>query len=260
VETNKWQRMKKSLTAADRTLTLVVPIPEESNGLPRVLEIVPLFDGVGASCPVTVTANGADVGTFDLMDESKRAIVLRGSQVQRDANGKVTIAITRPEGCTGTLSFDALSLGGSWQIGNKDSSDSEMTQQGQGVPSVFIAGDTVYKHAQRALTTTYNTLTIPFDVPKASAGQCAYRYETCFYNLKAGNTHPVHLEFNGETVWSSADAMGDVRVVIPAESIRPGLNELKWCYDTPTANNWACFDYHKLKMVPPPLGTTISIW
>ena len=259
VESDKWQRMKKSLTAADRTLTLVAPIPEESNGLPRVLEIVPLFDGVGASCPVTVAVNGAMVGEFDLMDESKRAIVLRGSQVQRDANGKITIAITRPENCTGTLSFDALSLGGSWQIGNKDNSDSEITQQGQGVPSVFIAGDTVYKHAQRALTTTYNTLTIPFDVPKASAGQCAYRYETRFWNLKAGNTHPVHLEFNGETVWSSADARGDVRIVIPAESIRPGLNELKWCYDTPTANNWACFDYHKLKMVPTPLGTTISI-
>jgi hypothetical protein len=259
VATDKWQEMKKSLTAADRTLTLTVPIPAESERLPRVLEIVPLFDGVGASCPVTVAVNGAMVGEFDLMDESKRAIVLRGSQVQRDANGKITIAITRPENCTGTLSFDALSLGGSWQIGNKDNSDSEMTQQGQGVPSVFIAGDTVYKHAQRALTTTYNTLTIPFDVPKASAGQCAYRYETSFWNLKAGNTHPVHLEFNGETVWSSADARGDVRIVIPAESIRPGLNELKWCYDTPTANNWACFDYHKLKMVPTPLGTTISI-
>ena len=81
VEINKWQEMKKSLTAADRTLTLSVPIPEESNGLPRVLEIVPLFSGVGATCPVTVTANGEDVGTFDLMDESKRTIILRGSQV-----------------------------------------------------------------------------------------------------------------------------------------------------------------------------------
>ena len=71
----------------DRTLTLTVPIPAESEGLPRVLEIVPLFDGVGASCPVTVTANGKEVGTFDLMNERKRAIPLRASLVTRDANG-----------------------------------------------------------------------------------------------------------------------------------------------------------------------------
>jgi hypothetical protein len=50
-----------------------------------------------------------------------------------------------------------------------------------------------------------------------------------------------------------------VRVDIPAEDIKCGLNELKWVYETTTANNWLTFDYHKLKMLPPPLGTTISI-
>ena len=252
VATNKWQEMKKSLTAEDRTLTLVAPIPAESEGLPRVLEIVPLFDGVGASCPVTVTANGAEVGTFDLMDESKRAIPLRGNQVTRDANGKITIAITRPEGCAGTLSFDALSLAGSWQIGAINGTSGDMTQQAQGVSSVVIAGDPNYKHAQRGLTTTYNTLTIPFDVPKSSAGQCAYRYETYIDSIKDGNTHPLHLELNGETIWSSANAaVGKVRVEIPAESVKPGLNELKWLYETTASGNWIAFDYHRMKMLVP---------
>ncbi|MBR3221356.1 MAG: hypothetical protein IKF72_03920 [Kiritimatiellae bacterium] len=260
VSTDKWQAMKKSLTAADRTLTLVAPIPAESEGLPRVLEIVPLFDGVGAACPVTVTVNGAAVGEFDLMDESKRAIPLRASHVTRDANGKITIAITRPEGCTGTLSFDALSLAGSWQIGKIDNTSGDMTAQGQGVSSVVIAGDPIYKNAQRAVTTTYNTLTILFDVPKTSAGQCAYRYDTYMDSVKSGNTHPIHLEFNGETVWSSENAaVGKVRVEIPAESVKPGLNELKWVYDTAVANNWLTFDYHKLKMLPPPIGTMMLI-
>lgn len=260
VSANKWQEMKKSLTADDRTLTLVAPIPAESEGLPRVLEIVPLFDGVGASCPVTVMANGVRVGEFDLMDASKRSILLRGNLVKRDANGKLTIAITRPEGCEGTLSFDALSLAGSWQIGTIDGTSGDMTQQGQGVSSVVIAGDPNYKHAQRAVTTTYNTLTIPFDVPKSSAGQCEYRYETSIDSIKPDNTHPIHLEFNGETVWSSANATkGKVRVEIPAEDIKAGLNELKWVYDTTTASNWLTFDYHRLKMMPPPLGSVLSV-
>ena len=71
-------------------------------------------------------------------------------------------------------------------------------------------------------------------------------------DLKSGNTHPMHLEFNGETVWSSANATkGKVRVDIPAESIKSGLNELKWVYDTTMANNWISFDYHMLKMAVP---------
>ena len=260
VATDKWQRMKKSLTADDRTLTLVVPVPAESDGLPRVLEIVPLFDGVGAVCPVTVTANGVMAGEFDLMDEGQRAILLRGNQVKRDANGKITIAITRPEGCAGTLSFDALSMGGSWQIGAIDGSSEDMTMQAEGVPSVAIAGDPNYKHAQRGLTTTYNTLTIPFDVPRSSEGQCAYRYEAFIVSVKSGATHPVHIELNGETIWSSANATkGKVRVDIPAESIKAGLNELKWVYDTTTASNWLSFDYHRMKMLPPPLGTVLIL-
>ena len=260
VATNKWQEMKKSLTAEDRTLTLAVPIPAESDGMPRVLEIVPLFDGVGATCPVTVAANGETVGELDLMDASKRAMLLRGNQAKRDANGKITIAIARPEGCAGTLSFDALSLAGSWQIGTINGSSSEMTQETKGVPSVVIAGDPDCTHAQRSLTTTYNTLTIPFNVPKSSAGQCAYRYETYIDSLKSGSTHPLRLEFNGKTVWSSANAAKDkVRVEIPAEDIKCGLNELKWVYDTTTASNWLTFDYHKMKMVPPPKGTALIL-
>ena len=259
VDADKWQAMKKSLTAADRTLTLTVAIPEESSGLLRVLEIVPLFDGVGASCPVTVTANGIDVGTFDLVDEAQRAVVLRGGHARNGASGKLTIAIVRPEGCEGTLSFDSLSLAGSWQIGADNDTSTDMTQQAQGVTSVFIAGDPIYKHAQRGLTTTYNTLVIPFDVPKSSVGQCAYRYEADLHDFKAGNTHPLHLEFNGETVWSSEDATkGKVRVELAAESIRSGLNELKWVYDTTTANNWMTFDYHMMKMLAP-IGTLIII-
>ena len=261
VESGKWQAMKKSLTAADRTLTLTVPIPAESEGLPRVLEIVPLFDGVGASCPVTVTANGKEVGTFDLMREADRAIPIRGNLVKRDANGNITIAITRPEGCAGTLSFDALSLAGSWQIGKIDGTHVEMTQETKGVPSVVIAGDPNYKHAQRSITTTYNTLTIPFNVPKSSAGLYAYKYETYIDSLKSGTEHPMHLELNGETVWSSENAaVGKVRVEIPAESIKCGLNELKWVYDTATSSNWLTFDYHRVKMIPPPLGTAIILW
>jgi hypothetical protein len=199
-----------------------------------------------------------NVGTFNLMDEAARTILLRGGAAACNADARLVISIARPEACAGTLSFDALSFAGSWQIGVINGTSDDMTQQAQGVSSVVIAGDPNYKHAQRAVTTTYNTLTIPFDVPKSSAGQCAYRYETYMDSVKTGNTHPMHLELNGETVWSSANAaVGKIRVEIPVEDIKPGLNELKWVYDTTTSSNWLTFDYHRMKMLPPPLGTAI---
>ena len=54
-------------------------------------------------------------------------------------------------------------------------------------------------------------------------------------------------------------AKGKVSVEIPAEDIKPGLNELKWVYETKTSDNWISFDYHKMKMLPPPLGVVITI-
>ena len=38
----------------------------------------------------------------------------------------------------------------------------------------------------------------------------------------------------------------------------PGLNELKLCYDT-AVPNWISLDWHRLKLVPPPLGTMVTI-
>jgi len=38
----------------------------------------------------------------------------------------------------------------------------------------------------------------------------------------------------------------------------PGLNELKLCYDT-TEPNWISIDWHRLRLVPPPVGAILSI-
>ena len=192
------------------------------------------------------------------MSERERAIPIRRDSVTRDANGKITIAITRPEACTGTLSFDALSMGGSWQVATENGTSTDMTSSGQGVGSVYIAGDPVVTHAPSCMTTGSKELTIPFNVPKSSAGQCAYRYDTAI-TLVQTSTPGIWLELNGETIWSSASAaIGKIRVEILAESILPGLNELKWRYDTDKSAN-IFFDYHKLKMIPPPVGSVLMV-
>ena len=255
-----WQKMKKSLTAADRALALSVPIPAENRFLAKLLVVKPLFDGVGAACPVAVIANGVNVGTFDLMDEKDRTILLRGAAASCNAEGRLVISIERPEGCAGTLSFDALSLTGSWQIGTKNGSKAEMKEEGKGVPQVAIMGDPVYKHVQRSLTKVCPSLSLLFDVPENVDGECRWLYSTKFIDPQAGYAQPIRIELNGSTIWSGEDVAGgtEVDLQIDPSSLVPGLNNLKLCYDS-AVPNWISIDYHRLKLAPPPLGLSVII-
>ena len=255
-----WQRMKKSLTAADRTLTLSVPLTAENKGLSKLLTIKPLFDDVGATCPVAVMANGVNVGTFDLVNETARTILLRGGAASCNADGRLVISIVRPAGCAGTLSFDALSLAGSWQIGNKDGSKAEMKEEGKGVPQVAIMGDPIYKHVQRSLTKVCPSLSFFLDVPENVNERCTWLYSTKFIDPQAGYEHPMHIEVNGSMVWTNGNVIGgtEVDLQIDPSLLMPSLNELKLCYDTPNPN-WISIDWHRLRLIPPLAGLTLSI-
>ena len=258
--TMPWQKMKKSLTAADRTLTISMPLAEENRRLAKLLVVKPLFDGVGASCPVSVTANGVNVGTFDMMDEPERTILLRGGAASCDGDGRLVISIKRPEGCGGALSFDAVSLVGSWQIAKKNGSKAEMKEEGKGVPQVAVMGDPIYKHVQRSLTKLCPSLSLLFDVPEDVGERCTWLYSTRFLDPQAGFEQPIHIEVNGSMIWTNGNVAAGAEVELPVDPalLVPGLNELKLCYDSPVGN-WISIDWHQLKLVPPPTGSVISI-
>ena len=237
--TMAWRQMKKSLTASDRTLTIEVPLTAVNSGLPRMLEIAPLFDGTGATCPVTVTANGSTVGAFDLAKADERAVLLCGEHARRNADEKLVLTVTRPEGCEGTLSFDAISLCGSWRVGAAD-----------GAPLALSGPD--------------DGISLCFDAPKASAGIVGYRYRTRIASVSGNAASHVRLTLNGDTVWptpesSDLSAGQSLLVDFPVESVKPGVNELAWRLDEADAGSGVTFDYHWLKMMPPPDGMSIII-
>ena len=120
----------------------------------------------------------------------------------------------------------------------------------------FLGGDPA-AHRWRSLTQTYRTNTLIYDAPK-DADPMPVVYSTKIRNAASGKTQPIHLEANGTKVWpADADskevAIGEeIRVEIGAEHTYPGLNELKWVYDTEETSNWMIFDHHKLRLVTPP--------
>ena len=130
-------------------------------------------------------------------------------------------------------------------------------QARNGTATSFLGGGTEDLPRWRAMTTTYNSNTLRWNAPK-DADPMPVVYWTTISNVKPDNTHPVHLEVNGTKVWPTDAASKEVaiddeiKVEIGAELTYPGLNELKWVYDTATASNWMIFDHHRLKLVTPP--------
>jgi hypothetical protein len=121
--------------------------------------------------------------------------------------------------------------------------------QGRNVTSAAFLGDTDTQHFSRAMSMTYNTLKLVFDAPK-DARTSSYIYKTVISNVKSGSAQPVHLDFNGKTVWSSANVQEKDEIVVElnkADAL-PGINELTWHYDTYETSNWVQFQYHYLRL------------
>ena len=124
------------------------------------------------------------------------------------------------------------------------------TQEGRNGTSTAFVGDTATGHFWRALHKSYPPLKLIWNAPKDEPAQSVV-YRTAIANFnRTATKQPIHLEANGTTVWSSDGvAIGDtICVEIDATYTRPGLNELKWVYDTDVAGNWVTFGYHKLRM------------
>ncbi len=122
------------------------------------------------------------------------------------------------------------------------------TMQGRNVTGTAFLGDADTAHFQRALSSTYNTIKLVFDAPK-SEKTSSYVYKTVISD-KGGSIQPVHLDFNGKTVWSSENVAKDdvISVELDKADALPGINELTWHYDTPIASNWLMFKYHQLQL------------
>ncbi len=166
----------------------------------------------------------------------------------------------------GVQSFTDLSTraGCTFETGNINS---DAYREGRNGTAISFIGDNT--HRWRSMTTTYNTNTLIWNAPKETR-ECwptyPVVYKTKIANLKEeGNTHPIHLECNGVKVWPTDAASKEVtkgeeiEVAIPAEYTLPGLNELKWVYDTEVPSNWMIFASHSLRIFPPPRGLMILV-
>ena len=132
------------------------------------------------------------------------------------------------------------------------------TQEGHNGTATAFVGDQAVEHFWRAMHKAYPSLTLVWDAPKDKPAQPVIYRTAISGTASAANTQPMHLEVNGTTVWSTDNAAAGKKICVEIDAAytKPGVNELKWVYDTDVAGNWITFEYHKLRMGMP--GMVIS--
>jgi len=272
-QSQPWSSMRRALTAAQPTLTLksALTTMETDASYPRILAITPIFgaDMADASACVDVAVNGVAAGTFDLRKAEGRHIFLPGKYWTADADGNVTVTITRVAPVTGTLSIDALELGSSWQVGKADNRVDDMLNESWH-KEVYYGGDTNAFHFRRAAlggmtgnvaSNTYFHVSVPADVARRHAFTFSTRVisqggaDQTVKDLCAQGKLPFAVVLNGREISVSSGVTNGTFITIPLEagSLQAGLNRFEVQNRACNANGftnwcWMNFDYMRLEV------------
>lgn len=275
VATNAWRTMKKSLTSADPTLTVVGELPASEVGLDHLVTLVPVQKPEGY-CPVRLAVNGVTVGNFDLARRSGRNAYVPGKFWTRDADGTATLTITRLAPFDAPLNIDALTVAGSWMLGKADGANSEFEREGL-VSAHVVRGDTNAKHVMRANLgepfTSSRAIYFHLYVPPETADIYDSSFETRVTMMadqaKLSGHATMSFWLNGEEQEIRHDvSTGDVlNFPIPAGKLQPGMNSLVVsnaitkadCTAVGASSAWVCLDYYRFLTVPERSGTFLLL-
>ena len=275
VETDAWGDFPRSLDASRTEVTLSAPWQEANTNMPQVLTITPLLSGAAAlSCPVEILVNGTSAGTMDLASEHEFRICKK--LIQRNTVGRLEITIRRTT-TDGTLEFDALSLGGSFQVGEKNNTNSEFATSRQ-AQQTYVVGDTSYKHFVDALwynnsnnsdgvnRSSYSNECVLAYIP-VTAAAAPMRFRVRINCRGTPLTHTIGFYVNGvkKATWAGCGEEGleDFSYEFAPGEMPTGLVSLMISDESvmstiESANRWAYIDYVALEATGFPKGTIVQ--
>ena len=281
VDVDKWTDFPGSLDSSCNEVTVSYPLREREVRLPQVLTVVPvLSDGLMVSCPVEISVNGTVAGSMDLAKATQFRIKKRF--VLRDVEGRMNVKIRRLTS-NETLGLDALSLSGSFRIGDRDNKNSEFTST-RNMGQLFIIGDGNDKHFVDALwhnkgsavdadgsnTAAYSNACIRAWLP-AEAARAPMTFRACINcraNTETEAVRTIAFYVNGvrKALWvgDGKDAMQEFSYTFEANEIPAGfvdfmLSDETVIPDLTVKNRWAYIDYVQLDAVGFPNGTVFLL-
>lgn len=257
----EWGKMRGVLTDENPSLTLKAKVRPNDGGLSKVLSIIPLLEGVGTSCPLTVTVNGQavaalDGGPVDLAVAAAHDVFIPGSLWQGDSEGNVTVVLTRTAPVVGALAFDALTLSGSWQLGKVGDGAGEFARENM-CPEMFFIGDVDTSNHLRKATypiggvTSFSNLVLRSWVPAQVAAGCKARFAMRISNAATADPFLFRVLIGGSVVWSGTVVKGDtINFGVPRGAIKAGYNDIAVQNWASADKFWSQYDYFRLDFSP----------
>ena len=255
-----WGETPASLTAENSSFSVNFNIQPQDAGLAQLLRVIPAG---GTSGVLAVSVNGKTVGMLPVSYGHTARCVIEGGLFVSGAN---TLTLTR---VSGSVSFDAITLGGGFRIGLKNNDWSEFSNSSGN--NVYYAADGNWRHCSRALNAPYTSATATNRVHFSVYGGMP--------NVKVAfsvRLRPTYQEHHGfalylnDSAWPlySSDSLAynewnDINVDIPSERLQDGDNVLTLVNTSSKLDTWTdtyaytqidCFSFQ-----PKPLSGLVLI-
>ncbi len=266
-QTMAWDQMRKELTAEHPSLKLAMAFPREEAEIGKTLLVTPVLGDV-ESCDVELLVNGSPVAEARLNDGVETPLHIRNRRWKADADGKVQLELRRTGDLTGTLGIDALSLGGSWQLGLQDNSWTDFAWENDkdAFADYFVGDPDTTNHLRRAVfevggSSSKTQIAINFYCP-ASIKDFGSKLTVRLLN-KAGQASeaiPYTFMVNSEHTFNCSLARYDsVTLDIPPGTFKAGYNSITVEHHATTPDSWAGMDFYRLEFECPRPGMVVSV-
>ena len=251
VETGDWQLLPSGL-ASGASQSFTFSLDATNAALPQLFRFVPTASTAAGT--VQVQLDAVTIGEETV--ESGRVATWK---LEADALtvGAHTLTLTRTDAGVGTLTWDQLTLGGSWLLGEQDGGYAEFKDKGIADYRVSSGNWPTLKRSVSSYSDANRQLTLRFDVPAdVLASGKRLSYKTVFLNTHkyvASNDKSVTMTVNGHEIGRahpqfSKDTPFEAK--IPNKYLLSGANVLTLSLDAKggeeTTDYWTFFDYHRL--------------
>jgi len=240
-----WHEMRRAVTSTADEANVTFSLDPHEVDLSRVFHI----DAHSSGGSIAVEVNGHPVGAANVAAWGDFDWLIDGSLFQQGTN---TLSIQHAGGSY--VSWDWMELGGGWQVGYDNNTQSEFAAEGS-VPDDYYVTDPNWKHLERALTAGQPHTNIHFNLSDVLSDY-SYLYTTEVI-AQGGGDHPFDVLVNGYLL-ASLPASPDNTVwdlTVSGGWLHPGDNVITLRYGD-TAG-WLQFDYHRLQPIPEP--ATLSL-
>jgi len=252
--TEDWAKIAPSLTAGAPSLSIPFTVPANFAGVAQVLRVA--FATNSALQKVNVSVGGTAVGELTAKPGESDLLTIKSDLL---TSGAKTLTLTRA-GSSGDVVFDAIVLGGGFQLGTKDSKKDEIgaVSGKDDVAVVYYScctnsiltnvRDDLPHHNTREYTKQYFHVYVPDEI--AGSDECKIVFKSSVKPKNAG--HIFALSVNGSEVARktiTANAWTAFECDVPATALVPGNNVFIFANVAGGSYEWCNIDYYRFETI-----------